>query len=83
MSVPMIHMWKGRDINELDREELLEVVQFLAEHYAEHTSPEHIRAHALGSAQMLVRGIDHESGALSDTLTGKNARKIDWLNPFS
>lgn len=54
--IPMTYVWKGKNVNELSRDELLEVIDYLARRYNELTSSKNIRAMALGSAEMLRRG---------------------------
>lgn len=52
----MIGMFHGKPVEDMDREELLKVIEYLAAENQRHTSPDRIRAYALGSVEMLKRG---------------------------
>lgn len=52
----MIGTFHGKSTDDMSREELLEVIEYLAAENQRHTSPAALRARALGSAEMLKRG---------------------------
>lgn len=54
--VPMVHMWEGRNIEELSREELLDVVRYLGSSLAFYHRPGMGRAIALGQVELWRRG---------------------------
>jgi hypothetical protein len=54
--IPKVHFWRGRPITELSRDELIEVIDYLAHLHAEKTTPSAIQAMALGRVEMLRRG---------------------------
>lgn len=49
-------LWKGKLLEDLSREELLEVARHLIRRNLERFTPENIRARALGQVEMLKRG---------------------------
>ena len=51
-----ISTWYGQPVQELDREELIKVINHLSKELAVHRTRKAIRAHAIGSAQMLRDG---------------------------
>lgn len=56
MDVPMLTYWRGKDIRELDREHLIEIVQELVAEHQRVYSLENSRALALGKVEMWRRG---------------------------
>ena len=48
--------WRGISIKELSREELIEALEFASSELARRQTSKAIRAHALGSIEMLKRG---------------------------
>lgn len=56
MNVKSEFYWEGRPLAELSRDELLEVIDYLANEYARNTTPQMIKAKALGMTEMLKRG---------------------------
>lgn len=54
---PTVTYWMGRPITELTREELIEVVEFVAAELREYQSPRAIEQRALGSVEMMKRGM--------------------------
>lgn len=48
--------WRGKDIEEMSRDELIAAVRDLGKQFQFYTSPERSRAFALGSVEMLKRG---------------------------
>ena len=53
---PIKTYYMGKDIEEMSREELIEALQSTGRLLATYQTPNHIRAHAFGSAEMLKRG---------------------------
>ena len=51
-----IHAWHGKPIEELTRDQLLEVVRYVGGNLAEITTPENIKAMAFGRAELMRRG---------------------------
>jgi hypothetical protein len=49
-------MWRGKRIEELTRDELIEALHLVASELEQHRTPAAIRAHALGCVEMLKRG---------------------------
>lgn len=48
--------WMGQPIDDLPRDELIQIISDLAEQLAHHHTPHAIRARALGSVEMIKRG---------------------------
>ncbi len=51
-----VSCWRGKPIEDLSREEMIEVINFLANQVRELNSPENLEARALGFVAMLKRG---------------------------
>ena len=56
METPVITMWRDRRIEDLSREELLDVVRQLFAMYSSHITPRAIRERSIGSAELMRRG---------------------------
>ncbi len=52
----MITTWYGESIENLSKSELIEAINHLASELQLHRTPEAMRAHSLGSVEMLKRG---------------------------
>jgi len=52
---PRVAYWMGRPIDELTKEELIEVIEFLARDLARLQTPVAIQASALGRVEMMKR----------------------------
>lgn len=53
---PQVCYWRGKPLEELTREELIEAVKILGRFFQSETSPEMARAKALGCVEMMRRG---------------------------
>ncbi len=53
--VEVLHYWRGQPIKDLPRSKLLKIIEFLSEELAKHTTPESIKARAIGSAEMMKK----------------------------
>lgn len=49
-------LWRGVPLSECSREELLECINFLTERHKDFTTPQAMRANALGRVEMMRRG---------------------------
>lgn len=53
---PQVVFWEDRPIAGLSREELIEVINFLAAEHRENYSPKAIKIRVLGSIELMRRG---------------------------
>lgn len=49
--------FRGKPVEDMDRDELLEVIEYLGRQYQEQTSPEAIEERAAGKAALFMRGL--------------------------
>jgi hypothetical protein len=56
MSTPQVLYWRGKDVREMSKDELIEALIWAAERISTYQSPQAIRARALGSVEMIKRG---------------------------
>jgi hypothetical protein len=54
--IPMKHYWMNEPIDDMPREKLMEIIDYMGRELAELRSPARIRAYALGSAEMMRLG---------------------------
>jgi hypothetical protein len=53
--IPMIHMFKGKRVDDMTREELIETINFLAEDYHRNNSHAAIQIRSYGRVEMMKR----------------------------
>jgi hypothetical protein len=54
--VPMVKTWRGKRIEDLTREEMLDLINLLGDLYFEAMEPAAIRCRTLGRLEMMKRG---------------------------
>lgn len=54
--IPMISYWNGKPVDNLSRDELIEVIKYLSAEVQNMRQPSEIRALCLGKVEMMKRG---------------------------